>query len=352
MAEAPETPGPEGLTWSSDEQPGLSRRRCGRGFCYRDSQGRLIRDKGVLHRIRALAIPPAWEEVWICACSSGHLQATGRDTRGRKQYSYHPQWTAEAARVKFARMSAFALRLPRLHQRVEKALALRGPHKDRVLATVVRLLEITQIRIGNAAYARQNRTFGLTTLRKRHLEVDGSTLAFHFRGKSGKEHRVRINNPRLARVLRGLEGLPGQHLFKYRAAEGQLCDVTSDDVNAFIRQAMGEDYSAKDFRTWAATVSAARAFCEMTPPSSQAEARRNVSACMKTISGLLGNTPAVCRASYIHPGVIDLYEAGTIAGRLPDPKAVSFGAKLAKLLHAIPAPPVTPQTSPVTKLAS
>lgn len=329
---ASEEPRSVGLTWSSDEAPGLSRRRSGRGFCYRDAEGRLVREPDVLDRIRGLAIPPAWEEVWICPDPSGHIQATGRDARGRKQYRYHPDWTAHAASHKFARLPAFADQLPRLHERVEQDLSRHGPRKEKVLATAVRLLEITLIRVGNAAYARQNRSFGLTTLHKRHLEVDGSVLTFEFRGKSGKEHRVKVSDRRLARVVRSLEGLPGQHLFKYRDAEGELCAVTSDEVNAYIREAMGEQFSAKDFRTWAATVSAARAFCEMAPPGSPTEARRNVSTCMKAVAGLLGNTPTVCRASYVHPRVIELYEAGTIADLLPGPDARLFDARLAKLL--------------------
>lgn len=333
LMKATEAPCAEGLTWSSDEGPGLTRRRSGRGFCYRDAQGRLIRQREVLDRIRTLAIPPAWEAVWICPDATGHIQATGRDVRGRKQYRYHPDWTAQAASDKFARLPAFAGRLPRLHDRVERDLSLRGPRKDRVLATAVRLLEITLIRVGNAAYARQNRSFGLTTLRKRHLDVDGSVLTFEFRGKSGKDHRVKVSDRRLARVLRGLDELPGQHLFKYRDAEGALCAIRSDDVNAYIREAMGDQFSAKDFRTWAATVSAARALREMAAPASQAEARRNVSACMKAVAGLLGNTPTVCRASYVHPRVIALYEAGTIGDLLPGADARGFESRLARLLR-------------------
>ena len=211
-------------------------------------------------------------------------------------------------------------------------LSRRGPCKEKVLASAVRLLEITLIRVGNAAYARQNRSFGLTTLRKRHLEVDGWALTFEFRGKSGKEHRVKVSDRRLARVMRGLEGLPGQHLFKYRDAEGELRAISSDDVNAYIREAMGDQFSAKDFRTWAATVAAARAFYEMAPPTSQTEARRNISTCMKAVASLLGNTPTVCRASYVHPRVIELYESGTITTCLPDPNAQSFDSRLARLL--------------------
>ncbi len=329
---APQPPSSDGLIWSSNETPGLTRRRSGRGFCYRDAKGRLVRDQGILKRIHALAIPPAWRDVWICPDPNGHIQATGRDARGRKQYRYHAEWTAQAASHKFARLPDFARRLPQLHARVENDLSRRGPCKEKVVASAVRLLEITLIRVGNAAYARQNRSFGLTTLRKRHLEVDGSALIFEFRGKSGKEHCVKVSDRRLARVMRGLEGLPGQHLFKYRDAEGVLKPISSDDVNAYIREAMGDQFSAKDFRTWAATVSAARAFCEMALPTSQTEARRNVSACMRTIAGLLGNTPTVCRASYVHPRVIELYETGSITTLLPGPDAQGFDSSLARLL--------------------
>lgn len=329
---AREDPRSEGLIWASDEDPGIRRRRSGRGFSYRDPEGRLVQDALALNRIRFLAIPPAWDDVWICPDPTGHIQATGRDARGRKQYRYHHDWTVHAASHKFSRLSAFAGQLPKLREQVERDLSLRGPCKDKVLATTVRLLEITLIRVGNAAYVKQNRSFGLTTLLKRHLDVDGSVLTFEFRGKSGKEHRVKISDRRLARVVRTLEGLPGQMVFKYRDAEGDLCPVTSDDVNAYIRRAMGEQFSAKDFRTWAATVSAARVFREFEPPASPRDAHRKVSACMKLVAGLLGNTPTVCRASYVHPRVIELYEGGTIAKRLPEPHAEPFEKALARLL--------------------
>lgn len=325
---------PDGLIWSSDEAPGLRRRRSGRGFSYHDPQGRPVRDAITLDRIRALAIPPAWEDVWICPSPTGHIQATGRDARGRKQYRYHRDWTTHAASHKFARLAAFAGQLSKLRQQVEHDLSLRGPCKDKVLATTVRLLEITLIRVGNTAYAKQNRSFGLTTLHKRHLDVDGSVLTFEFRGKSGKEHRVKISDRRLASVVRTLEDLPGQTVFKYRNAEGNLRPVTSDDVNAYIHSAMGEQFSAKDFRTWAATISAARVFREWEPPGSAHEAQRKIGACMKLVAGLLGNTPTVCRASYVHPCVIELYESGTIAEWLPEPHVERFEEALARLLRS------------------
>lgn len=323
---------PDGLSWCNDDQPGLSRRRSGKGFSYRGRDGQPIRDARTLDRIRALAIPPAWTEVWICPRANGHIQATGRDLKGRKQYRYHPDWTRHAANAKFDRLSVFARKLPKLRDQVEQDLTRRGPCRDKVLATAVRLLEITLIRVGNAEYARQNRSFGLTTLHKRHLEVDGAALTFEFRGKSGKDHRISVRDQRLARAMRTLEGLPGQHLFKYRDAQGDLHPVTSDDVNAYIRDAMGEQFSAKDFRTWAGTVSAARALRDMEPPTSPTDARRKITLCVKAVSGLLGNTPTVCRAAYVHPRVLDLFENGGLAAALAGAEAKGFEPSLIRLL--------------------
>ncbi len=323
---------PEGLSWCSDDNPGLCRRRAGKGWSYRDAQGRTIKDARVLDRIRALAIPPAWTDVWICPRANGHIQAIGRDARGRKQYRYHADWSTARSETKFDRLPAFARKLPRLRERVEHDLGLRGACKDKVLATAVRLLEITLIRVGNAVYARQNRSYGLTTLHKRHLEVDGSALTFEFRGKSGKDHHVSVRDRRLARVVRALEDLPGQQLFKYRDEAGTLCPVTSDDVNAYIRDAMGEEFSAKDFRTWAGTVSAARALRDMDPPASATDARRKITVCVKAVSGLLGNTPTVCRAAYVHPRVFELYEAGELPNVLPGAETKGFEPALIRLL--------------------
>ena len=326
---------PQGLSWCNDDSPGLSRRRSGRGFSYRGRDGQPIRDARTLDRIRALAIPPAWTEVWICPRANGHIQATGRDARGRKQYRYHADWTRHAAGHKFDRLPDFARRLPKLRACVEHDLSRHGPCRDKVLATAVRLLEITLIRVGNTEYARQNRSFGLTTLNKRHLEVDGAALTFEFRGKSGKDHRVSVHDRRLARAMRTLEGLPGQHLFKYRDAEGDLHPVTSDDVNAYIRDAMGEQFSAKDFRTWAGTVSAARALRDTEPPTSAADARRKTTACIRAVAGLLGNTPAVCRAAYVHPRVLEAFAAATMAETLPGPETRAFEPALIRLLSGV-----------------
>jgi len=326
---------PQGLTWCSDEQPGLSRRRSGKGWSYRDAKGRVITDAKTLDRIRALAIPPAWTDVWICPRANGHIQAIGRDVKGRKQYRYHADWSTARSTNKFDRLPAFARALPKLRAQVEHDLGLRGVCKAKVLATAVRLLELTLIRIGNAVYAKQNRSYGLTTLHKRHIDVDGAALTFEFRGKSGKDHSVSVKDRRLAKVVRQLEGLPGQQLFKYRAADGTLCPVDSDDVNAYIREAMGEQFSAKDFRTWAGTVSAARALRDAEAPTSPTDAKRKITVCVKAVAGLLGNTPTVCRASYVHPKVFALFESGEIGRALPGSETKGFEKALIKQLLAV-----------------
>ena len=323
---------PAGLTYCSDEHPGLKRTPSGKGFAYHDAHGGLVRDAKTLDRVRALAIPPAWTDVWICPRATGHIQATGRDVKGRKQYRYHDGWSRHASESKFERLPAFARALPKLRKRVETDLNRRGVSRDKVLATAVRLLELTLIRVGNTQYAKQNRSYGLTTLNKRHLDLTGTALTFAFQGKSGVEHEVRVRDRRLATVVRSLRDLPGQQLFKYRDAEGTLCAITSDDVNAYIREAMGDGFSAKDFRTWAGTVSAARALREMDPPSSPTDAKRRITVCVKAVAGLLGNTPTVCRSSYVHPAVFDLYQSGRLGELLPGPEAASFERALVKAL--------------------
>jgi DNA topoisomerase-1 len=325
---------PPGLTWCSDEHPGLRRTPAGKGFAYHDAKGELIRDTKLLDRIRALGIPPAWTDVWICPRATGHIQATGRDVKGRKQYRYHDSWSRHASESKFERLPEFARALPKLRKRVEADLNRRGVSREKVLATAVRLLEITLIRVGNAQYAKQNRSYGLTTLNKRHLDLTGTALTFAFKGKSGVEHEVRVRDRRLATVIRSLRDLPGQQLFKYRDPDGDLCAITSDDVNAYIREAMGDAFSAKDFRTWAGTVSAARALREAEPPTSPADARRRITVCVSAVAGLLGNTPTVCRSSYVHPAVFELYESGRLGEVLPGPGAAGFERALARTLTA------------------
>lgn len=323
---------PDGLSYCADEAPGLRRLKSGKGFRYLDRNEKPITDEKTLARIQSLGIPPAWTDVWICPRANGHIQATGRDDAGRKQYRYHNDWSTARSGNKFDRVCGFGRALPRLRKQVEADLAKRGVTRDKVLATTVSLLELTLIRVGNREYARKNKSFGLTTLNKRHIEVDGSALRFHFRGKSGKDHAVSVRDQRLARVLRSLQELPGQQVFKYRDADGDLCPVTSDEVNGYIRQAMGEDFSAKDFRTWAGTVSAARALRDMDPPETKTQAKGRVTTCVKAVAGLLGNTPTVCRASYIHPKVFELYETGRIAKVLPGHDTKGFETALIKTL--------------------
>ena len=334
LATFPTEAAPKGLTWCSDDHPGLSRKVSKAGFDYLDAKGGRITDEKVLDRIRMLAIPPAWTDVWICPRASGHIQATGRDVKGRKQYRYHNDWSTHASSNKFDKLPAFAAALPRLRKQVEADMAKRGACRDKVLATAVQLLEITLIRVGNAEYARKNRSYGLTTLHKRHLAVDGAGLTFAFKGKSGVEHKVSVRDRRLATVIRSLRDLPGQSLFKYRDEDGDLCPITSDDVNTYIRDAMGEQFSAKDFRTWAGTVSAARALRGMEPATSATDAKRQINVCVKATAGLLGNTPTVCRSSYVHPEVFALYESGEMAKVLPGPETAGFEKALAKFLKS------------------
>lgn len=321
------------LVYSRDEEPGIRRRRSGRGFSYRDPSGKTVADPETLDRIRRLAIPPAWTEVWINPDPQGHIQATGRDARGRKQYRYHDTWIVQRAETKYSRLADFGRALPSIRARVETDLDLRGPRREKVLATCVRLLEITQIRIGNREYARANRSYGLTTLNKRHVDIDGSAMIFHFKGKSGIEHRVSVRDRRLARILSVLEDLPGQHLFKYRDENGDFVPVEAADVNAYLREIAGQDFSAKDFRTWAGTISAARALRTMPPPSSKTEGKRIVTTCIRAVAGVLGNTAAVCRSSYVHPAVLDAFHDGRLSEHLPEPDEDGFEEALIALLE-------------------
>src|SRR5215208_7168256 len=305
-----------GLRHSTDRRPGITRRRSGRGFSYRDADGNVLRDRETLARIRSLAIPPAWTDVWICPYPDGHLQATGRDAKGRKQYRYHPRFRRGRDAAKFERLVAFANALPAIRSRVDEDLARPGLPKEKVLAAVVRLLELTLIRVGNEEYARLNRSFGLTTLRDRHADVEGSRVQFRFRGKSGQDHEVGIRDRRLATVVRRCQELPGQELFQYVDDDGEIRDVASDDVNEYLREISGGDFTAKDFRTWAGTVLAYRALRALEPASTDAAARKNVVAAMRETAGALGNTPAVARQSYVHPAVLEAYTDGKVGGAL------------------------------------
>ncbi|MFL5778658.1 MAG: DNA topoisomerase IB [Chloroflexota bacterium] len=305
-----------GLRYTTDQDPGIARRHAGRGFSYRAPDGSLIRDRKVLARIRALAIPPAWTDVWICPTEDGHVQATGRDARGRKQHRYHPRFRDRRETTKFDRMIAFARALPAIRERCDRDLARSGLPREKVLAAVVRLLELTLIRVGNDEYARLNQSFGLTTLRDRHARIQGATIRFRFRGKAGKLHEVGLRDRRLAAVVRSCQELPGQELFQYVDDHGEVQDIASDDVNAYLREIAGDDFSAKDFRTWAGTVLAYRALRALRPADTERGVRKNVVEAIRQTAGHLGNTPAVCRRSYVHPAVLDAYFDGRIGGAL------------------------------------
>ena len=301
-----------GLRYVSDAVPGILRRRRGRAFHYRHADGAPVRDPRTLGRIRALAIPPAWREVWICSADDGHLQATGRDARQRKQYRYHRRWREVRDETKYGRLIPFSAALPRIRRRVARDLARPGLPREKVLATVVRLLETTRARIGNEEYARENESFGLTTLRERQVRVRGSRLKFRFRGKSGVEHAIELDDHRLAAIVRRMQDLPGEELFRYVDDDGETRRIESDDVNAYLREISGEDFTSKDFRTWAGTVVAARALYRIGTFETQTDAKRNIVQAIATVADALGNTKAVCRKCYIHPEIVQSYLEGQL----------------------------------------
>jgi len=301
-----------GLHYVTDAGPGIRRQRSGRGFTYRAPDGALIRAKEELQRVKALGIPPAWTEVWICPIAEGHLQATGRDAKGRKQYRYHPRWRARRDETKYAQMCAFGVALPVIRQQVEEDLALPGLPRAKVLATVLRLLEITLIRVGNEAYARTNHSFGLTTLRDQHVEITGATLRFQFRGKSGKTHLIEVQDRRLAKVVQHCHDLPGQELFQYVDDEGEPQIIDSADVNAYLRQITGQNLTTKDFRTWAGSVLALEALQTCAMGESLTQAKKNVVQVIKTVASRLGNTPAISRKCYVNPVIIEAYLEGSL----------------------------------------
>ena len=302
-----------GLRYASDDRPGFRRRRAGGGFAYLDTEGRTITDERELRRIRRLAIPPAWTDVWISPDPRGHIQATGRVARRRKQYRYHERWREVRDETKYERMLGFAKALPRIRKRVARDIARPRLTRERVLATIVRLLETSLIRIGNDEYARENSSYGLTTLREKHVRVVGSRVSFRFRGKSGKEHDVDVRDPRVARVIRRLQELPGQELFRYLDEDGEARTLDSADVNAYLREISGDDVTAKDFRTWAGTVQATRELNAIGAAASGRAAKRNITQAVRAVAARLGNTPAVCRRCYIHPAIVQAYIDGKIA---------------------------------------
>jgi DNA topoisomerase-1 len=324
------------LRWVCDDRPGITRHRRGKTFHYRDTDGRPLRDESELQRIRKLAIPPAWTAVWICPLGNGHIQATGRDARGRKQYRYHPLWRAKRDETKYGKMIVFGGLLPKIRARVDHDLSRPGLPREKVLATVVRLLETTLIRVGNEEYARDNASYGLTTMRTRHVGVRGKEVRFEFRGKSGVRHSVAVRDQRLAKIVRRCQELPGQELFQCIDDEGRRHAIDSQDVNAYLKEISGEDVTAKDFRTWNGTVLAAAALrCAMTESGHHRRTKKTVNACIERVAAQLGNTKAVCRRCYVSPAVIDAYFDGSLAraflrstsakpkaGLLPDEHAV------------------------------
>ncbi|MDB5479002.1 MAG: topoisomerase [Caulobacteraceae bacterium] len=302
-----------GLTYVSSDEPGIARRRAGRGFVYLDPDQRRITDAEVIARIRALAIPPAWRNVWICARPQGHLQAIGFDARGRRQYRYHPEFRHMREGAKFEHLVTFAEALPSIRERVALDMSAHGLGREKVLATVVQLLETTMIRVGNRAYERENHSYGLTTLQGDHVRVEGTALRFQFTGKSGKVWRLDVRDRRVAKIVRACQHLPGQTLFGYLDDAGHQQAVTSCDVNAYLKRVSGRDITAKDFRTWAATVLAAKALAEAGPAESHTQAAKAIRQVVKEVAARLGNTPTVCRASYIHPHIVDAYTRGELA---------------------------------------
>jgi DNA topoisomerase-1 len=301
-----------GLTYVTDEEKGLAREKRGEGFAYFKPNGDEVTDEKVLERVRKLAIPPAWTDVWICPKANGHLQATGRDARGRKQYRYHPQFREVREGTKYERMLEFAKALPAIRRKISEDMALRGLPREKVVATVVHLLETTLIRVGNDDYAKENKSYGLTTLRNPHVKVEGSQLKFRFKGKSGKTWDLKVQNRRVAKIVKACQELPGQRLFQYVDEDGELREVTSADVNAYLKEVTGRDVTAKDFRTWAGTVLAALALQEFESFDSQAGFKKNVKAAIERVSQRLGNTPTICRKCYVHPEIFASYQHGEL----------------------------------------
>ena len=309
-------PGPKasakavGLQYVTDQRPGFTRRKAGTGFVYCDRRGHRIQDKATLQRIKSLAIPPAWTDVWICPNALGHIQATGRDARGRKQYRYHARWREVRDEVKYGRLIAFAETLPRIRSRTAADVKRSGLPREKVLAAVVQLLEKTLIRVGNEEYARDNHSFGLTTMRDQHARIDGSRVHFEFRGKSGIRHAVDLQDRRLAKIVKACRDLPGYELFQYVDSDGERQVIDSSDVNQYLREIGGQDFTAKDFRTWAGTVLAAQALAVVERSNTSAQAKRNVVKAIESVAERLGNTKAVCRKCYIHPAILDAYMDG------------------------------------------
>lgn len=320
-----------GLRYVHDGRPGIRREKVKDGFRYLDAGGDQVKDETILARVKSLVIPPAWTDVWICPHANGHLQATGRDARGRKQYRYHPKWRVARDEVKYERMLKFGAALPQIRARVDADLKPAGLPREKVLATIVYLLEATMMRVGNEEYARTNKSFGLTTLRNRHVKVDGSDVEFSFRGKSGVYHKVKVHDRRLARIVKRTRDLPGQELFQYVDDDGETHSIDSSDVNDYLRAITGEDYTAKDFRTWSGTVLAALALQEFEKFDSEAQAKKNIVRAIESVAEKLGNTPSICRKCYVHPAVLEAYLDGAVLDVLRE----RTEKKLQEDLHAL-----------------
>ena len=320
-----------GLSHACDTKPGIRREQKKGGIVYLTAQGKVLRDRKALSRIQKLVIPPAWTQVWISPMENGHIQATGRDQRGRKQYRYHDHWREHRDANKYHHMMSFARALPKIRRKVKRDLNRPTLDREKILATVVRLLETTLIRVGNEEYARENHSYGLTTMLERHVKIHGSEIQFTFRGKSGKDHEIHVHDPRVAKTLRKCHDLPGQELFGYRDSAGTVHHVGSHDVNAYLQEIAGENYTAKDFRTWIGTVLAALAFREFEAATSPTQAKRNVGAVIQSVSKLLGNTPAICRKCYVHPEIIHSYLDGATLGSISQRLGEDLGESLHKL---------------------
>jgi DNA topoisomerase-1 len=333
-----------GLRYVHDDDPGILRKRAGKGFTYLDPHGHAVKDAETLDRIRKLAIPPAYEDVWISPHPQGHIQATGRDAKGRKQYRYHADWSAARGETKFAHMAAFGRALPKIRARVSADLRKHALSHDKVVATVVSLLELTLIRVGNDQYAKDNKSFGLTTLRNRHVKSEGAEVKLEFKGKSGIMHKTGVQDRRLVRIIKALQALPGQRLFQYLDEAGERRAVGSQDVNAYLHEITGEPFTAKDFRTWAGTVAAAKALAMQPPPGGKTEAKRLTNLCVKATAGLLGNTPAVCRAAYIHPAVLKAFADQNLPKSFASAEGEKYEKAVLKFLDALVETPAKPKT--------
>jgi DNA topoisomerase I len=325
QAEPEESAKAASLRYVQDDRPGIRRRRSGTGWSYSGTDGKPIRDKETLSRIRALAIPPAWTDVWICPLEHGHLQATGRDARGRKQYRYHKRWHVVRDETKYGRMILFGSSLPRIRAQLDKDLSRQGLPREKLLATIVCLLEATLIRVGNDEYARTNRSFGLTTLQNRHVDIKGAHIHFNFRGKGGIDHEIKVNDRRLARLVKRCRDLPGQDLFQYEDDEGKPQPISSADVNEYLQHISDQEFTAKDFRTWAGTLLAVTELSASGTRDSESETKSVIARAVEKVARQLGNTPAICRKCYIHPAVLQAYQDPTLFERWESEMAKAEG---------------------------